>query len=186
MCGWSDSTCLRSKVTVFPLEAVLQGGRRSIHRTSKWVVPAYHAIVLPRDRRHFEALLLRRGPRLRKDTFDDRCDRVCGQAHRPREVRDGVVLDDIAEVTPALHRVPGNAARREFARAGAHGNGVRSVPYVRDVVCRRLYDDESEVSADYTPKTRTGTESVREMAGASVARPCDRLAARTPQRARRT
>jgi hypothetical protein len=112
------------------------------------VVPAYHAIVLPLDRRHLEALFLRRGPRLRKDIYD-RNDRMCGQAHRPREVRDGVVLDDITEVTLGLHRVPGNAARREFARAGAHGNGIRGVPYVRDVVCRRLYGYTlSEVSAE--------------------------------------
>ena len=82
-------------------------------------------------------MCLRRGPRLRKD-IDDRRDRVRSQAHRPREVRDGVVLDDVAEVTLALHRVPGNAACRELARAGAHGNGVGGVPYVREVVCRGL------------------------------------------------
>ena len=112
------------------------------------MILAYHAIILPLDRRHLEALFLRSGPRLRKDIYDGN-DRMCGQAHRPREVRDGVVLDDITKVTLALHRVPGNAARREFARAGAHGNGIRGVPYLRDVVCRWLYGDtSSEVSAE--------------------------------------
>ena len=71
---------------------------------------AYHAIVLALDWRHFEAYFLRRGPRFRKDIFDDRYDWVGSQAHRPREIRDCVVFDDVAEVTLALHCVPGNAA----------------------------------------------------------------------------
>jgi hypothetical protein len=135
--------CLGQKVRVYKVKLPYshwkqscKGGQEII--TNKYAVtPAYQAIVLPLDQRHFEALCLRRGPRLRKN-IDDGRDRVRSQAHRPRKVRDGVVLDDVAEVTLALHRVPGNAACREFARAGAHGNGVRGMPYVRDVVCRGL------------------------------------------------
>ena len=87
-----------------------------------------HQTILLRDSLGDLAPLVDRGwPRLREQLIYNVHDRVQADVDGPRKVRDGIKDDRLAEMAPALHRVPSEEAGRQDAVAGAHGNGIGGV-----------------------------------------------------------
>jgi hypothetical protein len=122
----------------------------------------YHAIILSLQGRYFSAQLLRRGPWLRQYLINELRNGVCAHIDGPRQIGHSIVLDDVSEMAaaqytkirasagvpdikvneskhiPALHSISPHCAAREHAIARTHRDRIRRVPYVRDVVRRRL------------------------------------------------
>ena len=88
---------------------------------------AHQAIIFCDGLGDLTPLIDCRRPRVREQLLDDIHDRVRADVDGPRKIRDGVVYDRLAEMAPALHRVPSEEAGRQNAVAGAHGNGVGGV-----------------------------------------------------------
>ena len=159
---------------------------------------AYHAIILSLQGRYFTAQLLRRSPRLRQHLINELRNGVCAYIDRPRHIRHSIVLNDVSEMAatqytkmrasvgvpdikvnesehiPALHGISPYCAAREHAIARTHRDRIRGVPYMRDVMRRRL-----KISNSYKFIHLNGMLYVQEMGGASVARPSALLGART-------
>jgi len=103
---------------------------------SKVPFKTVHAIILSLEDWYFTAQFLRRGPRLCQYLFNHLRDGVCAHINRPRQVGNGIVLDDVSQVATALHGISPYCATRSNTVARTHGDRIRGVPNVSDVMCR--------------------------------------------------
>lgn len=81
-------------------------------------------------------------------------------------------IDDDSDHIPALHGISSQCAARKYAITRTHCYRISRVPYVCDVVGRRL-----EMSHRYDPTHLKWMAYIQEMGGAGVVRPFARLEA---------
>ena len=76
---------------------------------------------------------------LLREHVDERRDPVVDNVRAPAELRDGVVLDGLAEVAARLERDARGVARGAEPRASAHRDRIARIVDVRDVLGGWLY-----------------------------------------------